>query len=729
MKKLILFLFLALSVAMLFSQEKRPKIGLVLSGGGAKGLAHIGVLKEIDKAGLKIDYIGGTSMGAIVGGIYAAGYSAEQIEKIVKNVDFPKLLQDKFPRNALPFFEKEFGEEHAFTLPVNKGGVQLPKAISKGQNILDLLTYLLAPVDTIQDFSKLPIPFFCIGTNVENGEEVLLEKGFLPLALRASGSFPTLLDPVEVDDLLLIDGGVANNFPVDVMKRKGVDYIIGVDVQSNLSKRKKLNSAVAILNQIVSYDVYRERADKLLLTDSYIKPDIEEFTVVDFEKGSELIRKGEEAGKNFKAVFDSLVKTQSSTQPRKLIKYDDKPVYLNFVEVKGSKIYTPAYVRGKLNIQVGDSITRRDIKKKMDFLTATSNYERVDYRLIKKKDKNTLIINVKESDQTANLRLGVHYDLLYESALLANYNHKGFLKKNDQLSVDIILGDNIRYNLNYFVDNGFYTSYGFRSRYNHFRTNTPFNNEDPSVNEINLKYSDFTNELFVQTRFDRKFAIGLGAELKNIRVSTETLTDNNNELFFDNSTYFNFHGYLKLDTYDDKYFVTKGFYADLGGRWYISSTDFNNNFTPFLQLQGTVGFATTFWDRLTFQYTNDAGFSFDNPSSDVFDFYLGGYNQNYINTFVRFYGYDFASLAGNSFLRSEFLFRYKLFKNNYVNFLANYARVDDNVFNDTNIFEDIMSGYALGYSVNTLIGPVEIKYSWSPDNQKHFWLFNLGFWF
>lgn len=728
MKKILILFFLTSFISS-FSQEQRPKIGLVLSGGGAKGLAHIGVLEEIEKSGLQIDYIGGTSMGAIVGGLYAAGYSAQQIKTIVEKIDFTNLLQDIYPRNALPFFEKEFGEKHAFTLPVTKGGIQLPKAVSKGQNVLDLFTYLLSPIDSNIHFSELEIPFFCIGTNVENGEEVVLEKGFLPLALRASGAFPTLLNPVDIDGILLIDGGIANNFPVDIMKKKGVDYIIGVDVQSNLSKRENLKSAVAILNQIVSYDVYRERDDRLKLLDLYIKPDITDFTVVDFDRGLELIKKGEEIGQKFRSTLDSLSASQKYKKAKKLIKVSNKPFYVQSVQVKGSKKYTPAYVKGKLKIQRGDSISYKEIRKRMDFLTATENFERVDYRVVKKEDKYHLVFYVKESEQTGNLRLGAHYDLLYKSAVLANYNKKGLLIKNDQFSLDAIVGDNIRYNLNYFVDNGFYTSYGFRSRYNHFTENTrSFNSNPGNVNTVRLNYTDFTHELFIQTRFGRKFAMGLGAELKQVNIKTET-SSTNFEQTYDRSTYFNLHGYLKLDTYDDKYFPNKGFYADLGGRWYTSSTDYNNNFKPFAQIEGTLGFAVPLTDKLTFQYTNEAGFSFENPNSDVFDFYLGGYNQNYINTFKVFYGYDFAALSGNSFLRSEFTLRYSLFKNHYVSFLANYARVEENVFRNIQIFDNSLSGYSLGYSLKTFLGPIEIKYSWSPDTSNHFWLFNLGFWF
>ncbi|MDD7915672.1 hypothetical protein [Polaribacter ponticola] len=330
------------------------------------------------------------------------------------------------------------------------------------------------------------------------------------------------------------------------------------------------------------------------------------------------------------------------------------------------------------------------------------------------------------------MSLGAHYDFLYKSGVLTNYSQKHVFTNNDLLSFDAILGDNLRFNLNYFVDNGFYISYGFRSRYNHFRANSKFNSlvsQYPTVSSINLKYTDITNQLFVQTTFDRKFALGIGLEQKHIKASTETITNNNNETIIDNSNYYNAFGYLKLDTYDKKYFASKGYFADLNLKWYLRSSDYNNDFNPFLQAKGTLGFATTFADKVTFQMTNEAGFTLDSPASDVFDFYLGGYNQNYINTFVSMYGYDFAELSNNSFLKTELNFRYRFAENHYASIIANYARLDGNVFKDIDVFKDILSGYALGYSYNSILGPIELKYSWSPDNRQSYWLFNLGFWF
>ena len=724
-KLLILFLLVSSLVA---GQEKQPKIGLVLSGGGAKGLAHIGVLKEIDKAGLQVDYIGGTSMGAIVGGLYAAGYSGAQIESIVKSIDLNDILQDVLPRNALPYFEKEFGEKHAISLPVTEKGISLPRAVSKGQNVLDLFNYVLSPVDSITDFSKLPIPFFCVATDAETGKMVLLEEGSLPLALRASGSFPTLLNPVEMQGHLLIDGGIANNFPSDIMKEKGLDIIIGVDVQSDLIKREGLNSVITILNQIVSYDIYEQCRKGEEDCDLYIKPDISMFTVVDFDKGQGIMAQGDKAGKKYRSALDSLANLQPGRKPRPLLERKDEPFELKGIQVYGAKNYTPAYVKGKLQLRNGDQINRQELTKRISFLAATDNYEKIDYKI----KNDSIYFDLIEKKRQAEIRLGAHYDEIYQSAVLANYIHKRLLIKNDELSVDLIVGDQIRFNVNYFVDNGFYTSYGLKTRYNHFRTNTRFSFEDnPNVNQIELNYNDFTTEIFLQTTFGRKFAAGVGVELKNLLITTETLTGaNNRRITFDNSNYLNFNAYLKLDTYDDPSFPTKGVFADVGGKWYAWSSDHLDNFESFVQLGGRVGFATTFWDRLTFQYTNDAGFTFENPESEVFDFYMGGYNQNYINTFVPMYGYEFAQLSGNSFLRSEFLLRYRIASNHYASFIANYGRVDDNVFSDgRDLFEDVLSGYAIGYSLDTILGPIEIKYSWSSENRDRYWLFNLGFWF
>ena len=196
----ILFLLCLVVVGLMRAQEpgnKDLKVGLVLSGGGAKGLAHIGALKVIEDAGVRIDYIGGTSMGAIIGALYASGYSARQLDSIFNDLEFEKLIQDDIPRRAKTFYEKDEAEKYAITLPFEKFQVAFPSGISKGQNVYNLLSRLTDHVSEVEDFSKLPIPFFCVATNIETGEEVVLEKGYLPRAITASGALPSLHKTTE----------------------------------------------------------------------------------------------------------------------------------------------------------------------------------------------------------------------------------------------------------------------------------------------------------------------------------------------------------------------------------------------------------------------------------------------------------------------------------------------------------------------------------------------------
>lgn len=735
MKNFILILLFIIPT-LFFSQERQPKVGLVLSGGGAKGFAHIGVLQELEKAGVQIDYIGGTSMGAIIGGLYASGYKADQIKQVIDKIDFVALLKDDIPRREKPFFEKAYKGKHAVSLPIKKGTIGLPLGLSRGQNILNFLTELLAPVDEISDFSKLPIPFYCVATDLESGVEVLLEKGSLALSLRASGSFPSLLNPVEIDGKLLIDGGVVNNFPVDIMKKKGVDIIIGVNVQGNLYNKDELASVASILGQIINFQMYSKANDKIKLVNIYMRPDILEYNVISFEEKEKIIKEGVKVTKPFRVVFDSIARLQKNKKLNRKIDEKSEKFVVDRITISGNKNYTNNYILGKLQIKKGDSLTYKDTSKKINTLTATNNFKRIDYHFKKSFNGKTLNLNVKEDDTNSFLRLGVHYDLLYQSGVLLNYNHKKLVFKNDELSFDFIVGDKIRYNLEYFVDNGFLLSYGLKSRYNTFKSNAIYYTHN--TNKIGVSFSDFTNSLYLQTTLDKKFAFGFGVEHKNTKISSETFLTNNKETVFDNSNYINSFGFLKLDTFNKDQFPTKGFYADVGFKWYMWSnrndniSDFDTNantFNQFSQLEGTFGFATTFWNKLTLHYTSQAGFTLGEEDTEVFDFRLGSYNQNFIHNLYPMYGYDVSELTNQSFLKSEFAVRYSIAEKHYATALANFARVEKNVFLGGELFKDIKSGYAIGYGLETLVGPIELKYSWSPDHNEKYWLFNLGFWF
>jgi NTE family protein len=347
-----------------FSQDtiKKPKIGLVLSGGGAKGFAHIGVLKVIEAAGVKIDYIGGTSMGAVIGGLYASGYSATQIDSIFRTINFDNLLKDFTPRTSKNFYEKRNDELYAFVLPFNKFKIGIPEALSKGMYNYNLLSSFTKSVRHVRDFNQLKIPFLCIATNIETGDQVIIDKGNLAHAMIASSAFPTLFSPVEMNGMLLVDGGVTNNYPIEEVRKMGADIIIGVDVQDGLLGRNELKEATKILSQVTALQSIEKMKLNIINTDIYIKPDIKEYGLISFDKGLNIIKKGEEA--SF-AVYDQLKKYGNQEYKPTHIKKTADSLDIANIEINPLKNYTRSYVIGKLGFKGGTKISYDDLPLKI----------------------------------------------------------------------------------------------------------------------------------------------------------------------------------------------------------------------------------------------------------------------------------------------------------------------------------------------------------------------------
>ena len=710
----------------------RKKIGLVLTGGGAKGFAHIGVLKVIEAAGIKIDYIGGTSMGAVVGGLYACGYNAKQLDSIFNNTNFDELLKDYIPRTSKSFYEKRNDELYAISLPFKKFSIGVPIALSKGLYNYSLLTRLTHKVRHVRDFNKLPIPFLCIATNIETGEQVLLNKGYLPQALLASSSFPTLFSPIEINGKMLVDGGVINNYPIDEVKNLGADIIIGVDVQDGLKDRNALKEATRILVQISNLSMLESMKEKIKNTDIYIKPEVEDFSIISFNQGKEIIKKGEEA--TFK-VFEALklITKSDSLYIKPSFKCIQDSIVIDKISINSLKNYTRSYIIGQLGFKEKFKISYENLKKGINKLDASGNFNNISYQINPYNTNDELSLSLTESINKTFLKFGLHYDGLYKSAVLINLTHKKSLFKNDVLSVDLALGDNFRYNLDYYIDNGFYFSFGFKSRYNQFNRNisTTFGNgvfDLQGFNSINIDYSDFTNQAYLQTIFAQKFLIGAGIELKHLKIESKTLQ--NTQSLFENSDYASVFGYIKYDSFDNKYFPKKGWYFNGDFQSYLYSSDFTKQFNRFSIVKSEAGFARSFLKKATIKFQTEAGFALGKQSVSTLDFVLGGYGFNTINNFRHFYGYDFISISGNSYIKSSAIIDYEFYKKNHVNFAANYANIDNRLFSTGNWFSSPkFSGYAIGYGLETILGPIEIKYSWSPELPKGFLWFSVGFWF
>jgi len=735
MKKFALFVFLFFIFQPSFAQDtiRKPKIGLVLSGGGAKGFAHVGVLKVLEAAGIKIDFIGGTSMGAVIGGLYASGYNATQIDSIVRVTNFDNLLIDYIPRSSKSFYEKRNDELYALILPFDNFKIGAPQSLSKGMFNYNLFNELTLHVRHVRDFNQLPTPFLCMATDIEFGQQVILNKGILAQALFASSALPSVFSPVILDGKFLIDGGVTNNYPIDEVRKLGADIIIGVDVQNGLRDREQLKDATKILFQITNLQMIDKMKWNAANTDIYIKPDIKEYGVVSFEKAKEIVLRGEEAAFSVYEKIDQLAdKSKAYYKPKLKMESDS----LNIVNIvcNNLKNYSKSYIEGKLKFKSGAKIRYKDLETGINNIDATHNFGAITYSLEPNGNGDNLILNFTENPIKTYLKFGLHYDGLYKSAVLANITNKKTFFKNDIASFDLIIGDNVRYNLDYYVDNGYNLSYGFKSQLNQFNKNVTNEITNLSVvplanvNSINVDFLDVTNQLYFQSIFAQKFLVGLGLEYKYVTIESETLAAIKPVL--DKSNYSSVFAYMKYDSFDNQYFPTKGWYFSSDLHNYLFSSNYTGKFNPFSIAKADAGFALKILKKATLKVQAEAGFSIGEESVPFFNFVLGGYGFIPLNNFKPFYGYDFLSLAGNSFLKTSATIDFEIFKKNHLNFSANYANIETDYFKSLDwISLPKYSGYAIGYGLESIIGPLEVKYSWSPETAKGYTWFSIGFWF
>ncbi len=739
--KRLLFLCLLLVPLFSFSQKEDLKVGLVLSGGGAKGLAHIGAIKAIEEAGIRIDYIGGSSMGAIIGGLYASGYSATELDSIFHETNFNILIQDELPRNAKTFYEKEDNEKYAVSLPFDNFKLDFPSGLSKGQNIYNLISQLTMHVSNEQDFSKLPIPFFCVATDIETGKEVILDQGSLAKAVTASGAIPSIFRPIHIDDRLLTDGGVSNNYPVEELRSRGADVIIGVDVQDSLVDRDQLKSIFDVLTQIGNFRTTSDMQEKIIKTDIYIKPDISNFSILSFDEGEKIIDLGKMAARERSGELKALGNRQKSKPEEIAIPRIDS-LQISTLTTEGNHDYSRSYILGKLGFKYNTKLTFEDLNKGLNNLSATGNFERINYRLIPNEDNTyTLAMQLEENQSKTRLRLALHYDDLYEAGALINLTRKSLLVTNDVTSFDAVVGNNTRYNFNYYIDKGYFWSFGLRSRYNKFdhgvsfdfaRENANLNSND--INRIEIDYRDFTNQLYVETLFQQVFSFGMGAEHKHLKITSETLSVVREETVspttFDDNHYYSAFGFLKYDSYNDKYFPEKGLYFKGDFHLYLFSSDYHENFEEFSIVKGTLGYALSPFNKFTNRVSFETGFKIGDDNTKTLDFFLGGYGNDLINDFVPFYGYDFISISGNSYIKGMLELDYEFLRKHHIIASANFANVENQLYTSGNwLSMPDYTGYALGYGKETFLGPMEIKYSYSPEVKSSQWFFSFGFWF
>jgi NTE family protein len=436
-----------------FSQGKgiRPKVGLALSGGGSCGLAHIGVLKVMQEAGLRPDVITGVSMGSLIGGLYAIGYSVDSIEKLCKAVDWNLIITNQIPESKIIFPEKKYFNNSIISVPLSVKKSIIPTGLLNGQQMENMLSYYTWPADLITDFSKLPIPFMCIATNLVTIKKTELTHGYLADAIRASSAVPTIFTPIKIDSLLLIDGGMVRNLAVSETRDMGASIVIASYTGSYMSKEKDLQSVTDILTQLLFFIGVDDFEKEKKYADILIEPVTDDLSSTSFDEIDTIIQRGYRAALPYKNRFKRIADSLDLIGPQPPIEKILDRQYYSFdrIQINGNKKISRKQILGVLNIHKGEKVDKSMIKDRIDLLYGKNWFDKVKYRIVPQNDSLLLMIDCIEQSKTM-LNASVHYDDGMHSGLVLNISIKNPLIQKSKLEVDAYIGQYYKIRSRYF---------------------------------------------------------------------------------------------------------------------------------------------------------------------------------------------------------------------------------------------------------------------------------------
>ena len=431
--------------------QDKPKIGLVLSGGGAKGLAHIGILKSLEEAGITPDIITGTSMGSIMGGLYAIGYTADEIKEIALSAQWDILLSNKTFMNEVVFEEKDYYNRYLYELNMTGLHLDLPKGLIEGQELSNMLSFVTRPVHDINNFKNLPIPYACIAADIETGLKVVLNEGSLARSMRASMAIPSVFTPVEIDGKLLVDGGLVHNFPVEESIEMGADVVIGVFVGNQLLRKDELDSPLSVLTQSAFIHSSFDTEVQKRLVDIYIEPDMEAFGPGSFEDAFSIIEIGEKYGQQFLDDFRNLKDSMENlgwrnrpvTKPATI-----DSIFVTEIGVRNNRYVPDKFILSRLGIENNSWITFKQLEEGIDHLYGTLYFTKILYEIHDNEDGMELIIDVAEAPE-GKIKGALQYDLETEITLLLNLTYRNLVVNNSRFLVEGEISQNPMLDLNY----------------------------------------------------------------------------------------------------------------------------------------------------------------------------------------------------------------------------------------------------------------------------------------
>ena len=733
----LLFLFCLLSFVFChnaMAQQKsdslsRPTVGLVLSGGGAKGFAHIGVLKVIEEAGLPIDYIGGTSMGSIIGGLYAIGYSPMMMQQIVEEQNWDAIMSDNIPQKYISIDEKMLDRHYLATFPFRNKKIQMKSSIYDGEMINLLLARLTSPVYKIRNYEELPIPFLCVAADLETSDAYEMTKGNLQRSIRASMSIPFYFSPVEVDGRLLIDGGLRNNFPVPNVRQKGVDIIIGVDVQRDFRKKEELNSMSTIMNQIISMadiDAYKRAKEDI---DVYIKPELAKYGMMDFNYYDSIIALGERAAREklpqLKRLADSINNISNYKRERPDIKPLDT-VYVVSLKIEGVGEENTSFIRKSFAKHYPTTMSLSDIETSIMRICATGYYKNVWYEFRPAAKGVNLVLHCEEKEEET-VSIAAHYDTDYGIGILTNITFKNVLNfpKRSTLSADINIAEDPYFKIRLHSN----ISQKFKYGSDLSVTSLFMNQYDDDV--INNSYSIQDNKLDlfmeIMPNLERQLRAGIVANYVHLRDNLIHVVDSDNYDFI-TYAYLNYH----IDNENSPTFVSRGWKLNINGKYILpvieleDGSRMRNSLVVRCDLDGAIAMGEKNSLKLGATLGTTIG---QNELPLSYQFFIGGQSHmKYFDNIISFDGLKFTQLYGNHIVLGKISWQYNLYKNIYAIAKLNggyIANSYDTWFTDDNF----VLGCGLTLGMETMAGPIEFSLMGSNRCSNLIGFFNVGYWF
>lgn len=707
----------------------RPRVGVVLSGGGAKGFAHLGALKVIEESGLPIDYIAGTSMGSIVGGLYAIGYDLDTLVSLVKQQDWDAVMSDRIPRKFIPIDDKIMDRHYLATFPFRNKKLQMQSALYDGELINLLLARLTSPAYMIHDYEDLDIPFICVATDMETAEAYEMDKGILQRSIRASMSIPFYFAPVEVDGRLLVDGGLRNNFPVHNLKERDIDILIGIDVQRDFYEKEEMTSMTVLLDQLIAMtDIDANRIARQEV-DIHIRPQMSDYGMMDFNSFDSIIYAGEMAAREYlpqlQRLADSIKSIQHyETRQSNVVPLDS--VYVVDVVIEGVSEHNVNFIKKSFPKTIPEYMTLSEIETSIMRVYATGYFNDIWYDMQKRPVGVALKIYCEEKEEE-NISIGVHYDTDYGIGILANLTMKNMFKKHRRATLEFDL--NIA-EAPYFKTR-FYSNVSQSFKYGAELSVVSLYMNQYYKDVINNSYSVQDNRLdfFMTLMPDLDQQLRLGTVLNYVHLRDKLINVIDSDSYdFVSFAYFNYH----LNNENTPTFASKGWKLNINGKYVMpviklkDGTRMKNSFV----LRTDLDFSFVIGKKNSLKIGSTVGAKFGKNTLPLsYQFFVGGQSKmNYFDNIISFEGMRFTQIYGDYMAMAKLSWQYNFYKKLYAIATVNGGYLSNN-YDKWFSSDNFSFGCGVTLGMETIAGPIEISLMGSNHTSGLIGFINVGYWF